>query len=135
MYNNGYGYGYGVEGDYTHVMGIASETGGYGTGIINTAQDTGTPDYGTGITNTAQDTGITYIFNDTGTPGSGSTTHEFSTTHLLLGLLSIALVVNAGLGLFVYSKRNKTKQANKHSTINPMLRNGTVWTECDASNL
>jgi hypothetical protein len=114
MYDNGYGYGLG--GDYTHVMDIASATGGYGIEMSST-------------------TGAVGIF-DTAEIGSGDNEESvFFTNHIVLGVVSILLVVNAGIVTFLCMNRRKSKPTKSRTTLNPMLRNGTVWTECDASNL
>jgi len=107
MYGNGYGYGIGV--DDTELIGTASGTGGYGVAMPPTADITG-------------------VFNDT-EPAI------FSAKHILLGVLSLAVVVNVGFGLFIYSKKSKPSQPNKHTTLNPMVRNGTIWTDCNAGEL
>ena len=104
-----YGYGYGIGVDDTELIGTASGTGGYGAAMPPT-------------------TDITGIFNDT-EPAI------FSAKHILLGVLSLAVVVNVGFGLFIYSKKSKPSQPTKHTTLNPMVRNGTIWTDCNAGEL
>ncbi len=114
MYGNGYGYGLG--GDYTQVIDTASSTGGYG---IEMSPITDKID----------------IFNSTEIIENDNEGSVFFTNHIVLGVVSILLVVNAGIVTFLCMNRRKPALTKSRTTVNPMLRNGTIWTECNANKL
>ena len=60
--------------------------------------------------------------------------HTSSINNILLGFGSIMLLINIMMGLYICVYHNKKeKKKNRISMVNPITRNGTIWTNCNAN--
>jgi hypothetical protein len=106
---------------YEGGYGTLASYGGFGYG------DSRSMGYG-------EDSRIVNYDEDSGIMDYEESDHTSSINNILLGFGSIMLFINIMMGLYICVYHNKKeKKKNRISMVNPMTRNGTIWTNCNAN--
>ena len=113
--------------------------GGYGDpGSLGYGGDPGSMDLGgdPGSMDLGGDPGSLGYGGDPGSLdlGGDSGALDYSINNIVLGFGSIMLFINILMGLYICAYHTNPENKKKRiSMVNPLTRNGTVWTNCSAN--